>query len=131
MISWATHTVDIYGIITKSSLLSVTGKLNSIFFPFVNVNLLKSGFSGGSDGKKSAYNAGDPSSIPGLGRSSGEENDNPLQYLAWENPWTEEPGGLQSMSHKKSDTTEQLPFSLKLLDLQNYSFLEKFLSVIY
>ena len=34
---------------------------------------------GGSDGKASAYNAGDPSSIPGLGRS-GEGNGNPLQY---------------------------------------------------
>ena len=28
--------------------------------------------------------------------------------LAWRIPWTEEPGGLQSMSHKESDTTERL-----------------------
>ena len=28
--------------------------------------------------------------------------------LAWRIPWTEEPGGLQSMGHKESDTTEQL-----------------------
>ena len=35
---------------------------------------------GGSDGKASAYNAGDPGSIPGLGRSPGEGNGNPLQY---------------------------------------------------
>ena len=99
----------------------------------MNVNLLKSGFPGGSDGKKSAYTAGDPSSIPGLGRSPGEENNNPLQCLAWEGPWTEESGRLQSMSHKKSDMTEQLTlsFSLKSLDLQYYSLLEKFLSVIY
>ena len=34
----------------------------------------------GSDGKASAYNAGDPGSISGLGRSSGEGNGNPLQY---------------------------------------------------
>ena len=27
----------------------------------------------------------------------GEGNGNPLQYLAWKSPWTEEPGGLQSM----------------------------------
>ena len=33
-----------------------------------------SNFNGGSDGKASAYNAGDPGSIPGLGRSPGEEN---------------------------------------------------------
>ena len=39
-----------------------------------------SGFPGGSDGKVSACNAGDPGSIPGSGRSSGEGNGNPLQY---------------------------------------------------
>ena len=37
-------------------------------------------FPGGSDDKASAYNAGDPGSIPGSGRSSGEGNGNPLQY---------------------------------------------------
>ena len=37
-------------------------------------------FPGGSDGKASAYNAGDPGSIPGLGSSPGEGNGNPLQY---------------------------------------------------
>jgi len=36
-------------------------------------------FPGGSDGKASAYNVGDPDSIPELGRSSGEGNGNPLQ----------------------------------------------------
>ena len=54
-------------------------------------------FSGGSDGKESACNAGNPGSIPGSGRSLGEGNGNPLQYFAWEIPWTEETGGLQSM----------------------------------
>ena len=43
------------------------------------------GFPGGSDGKVSACNAGDPGSIPGLGRSSGEGNDNSLQYSCLEN----------------------------------------------
>ena len=43
-------------------------------------------FPGGSDGKASTYNAGDPGSIPGLGRSSGEGNGNPLQYSWLENP---------------------------------------------
>ena len=37
-------------------------------------------FPGGSDGKTSAYNAGDSGSIPGSGRSPGEGNGNPLQY---------------------------------------------------
>ena len=41
---------------------------------------------GGSDGKASAYNAGDPGSIPGSGRSPGEGNGNPLQYSCLENP---------------------------------------------
>ena len=42
-------------------------------------------FLGGSDGKASADNAGDPGSIPGLGRSPGEDG-NPLQYSCLENP---------------------------------------------
>ena len=45
-----------------------------------------SDFPGGSDGKESAYNARDLDSIPGLGRSSGEENDNSLQHSCLENP---------------------------------------------
>ena len=95
------------------------------------------GFPGGSDGKESACNAGDPSLVPGSGRSTREGIGYPLQcswaflvaqmvknlpamretwvpsqgqeeplakemathssILAWEIPWTEEPGGLQSM----------------------------------
>ena len=41
---------------------------------------------GGSDGKASVYNVGDPGSIPGSGRSPGEGNGNPLQYYCLENP---------------------------------------------
>ena len=44
------------------------------------------GFPGGSDGKASACNAGDQGSIPGLGRSPGEGNGNPLQHSCLENP---------------------------------------------
>ena len=40
----------------------------------------------GSEVKASAWNAGDLDSIPGLGRSLGEGNDNPLQYSCLENP---------------------------------------------
>ena len=43
-------------------------------------------FPRGSDGKASAYNVGDLGSIPGLGRSPGEGNGNPLQYSYLENP---------------------------------------------
>ena len=43
-------------------------------------------FPDGSDGKASAYNAGDLGSIPGSGRSPGEGNGNPLQYSCLETP---------------------------------------------
>ena len=58
-------------------------------------------FPGGSDGKESACNVGDPGSIPGLGRSPGGGNGNPLSILAWKIPWTDEPGGLQSMGSQR------------------------------
>ena len=64
------------------------------------------GFPGGSVGKESAFNPGDPSSIPGLGRSPGEGNGNPLQYSSLKNPWTEEPDRLQSIGCKELDTTK-------------------------
>ena len=44
------------------------------------------GLPGGSDVKASCHNAGDPDLIPGLGRSPGEGNGNPLQYSCLENP---------------------------------------------
>ena len=44
------------------------------------------GFPAGSDGKASASNAGDPGSFPGLGRSPGGGNGNPLQYSFRESP---------------------------------------------
>ena len=45
----------------------------------------------------SAEGARDTGSVPGLGRSPRIGDGNSLQYVAWEIPWTEEPGGLQSM----------------------------------
>ena len=44
------------------------------------------GFPGGSDGKESACNAGDPGSTRGMGRSPGEGNGHPLQYSDLESP---------------------------------------------
>ena len=55
------------------------------------------GFPGGSDGKNSTCNVGDLDLIPGSGKSPGEGNGYPLQYSCLENPWTEEPGRLQSV----------------------------------
>ena len=51
-----------------------------------NCNILYTHLPGGSDGKESACNAGDPGSIPGSRRSPGEGNGNPLQYSCLENP---------------------------------------------
>ena len=68
------------------------------------------GFPGGSEVKASACNAGDLGSIPGLGRSPGEGNGNPLQYSCLENPMDR---GLVSYSprgRKGSDMTERLHF---------------------
>ena len=59
------------------------------------------GFPGGSEVKVFACNVGDLGSIPGLGRSPGGGNGNPLQYSCLENPMEEEPGGLQSMGSQR------------------------------
>ena len=59
------------------------------------------GFPGGSDGKESTCNTGDPGSIPGSGGSPGEGKTH-SSVLAWRIPWTEDPGGLQSMGCKES-----------------------------
>ena len=75
--------------------------LNKLFLSFFFFLILKIDFPGGSDSKVSAYNAGKPGLIPGLGRSSGEGNGNPLHTLAWKIPWTEEHGKLQSMGSQR------------------------------
>ena len=51
--------------------------------------------------KESTCNAGDSGSIPGLGSSPGEGNGTLLQYSCLGNPWTEEPGALQSMGSQR------------------------------
>ena len=50
-------------------------------------------------------NAGDSGLIPGSGRSFEKEMATHSSILAWEIPWTEEPGGLLSMGCKESDMT--------------------------
>ena len=72
-------------------------------------NILRAGylgFTGGSDGKDSACNAGYLGSIPGLGRSPEEGNGNPLQYSCLKNSMKR--GAWQATVHvvAKSDTTE-------------------------
>ena len=59
---------------------------------------------GGSDGKESACNAGEPGSIPGLGRFPGEGNGKPLQYSCLENPMDREAWGVRVHGVAKSWT---------------------------
>ena len=67
-------------------------------------------FPGGSEVKASACNTGDPGSIPGLGRSLGEGNGNPLQYSCLENPmdrgaWSATVHGFAKSRTRLSDFT--------------------------
>ena len=55
------------------------------------------GFPGGSDGKESSHNSGDRGLTPGLGRSPGERNGNPLQYSCLEN--SKDRGASQATGH--------------------------------
>ena len=71
------------------------------------------GFPGGSDGKESACNSGDPGSILGSGRSPGEGNGYSLQYSCLENPMDR--GAWQATVHgvtKKLDMTEGLTLEI-------------------
>ena len=83
------------------------------------------GFPGGSVGKETAYSAGDTrvmGSIPGLGRSpGGGHGRGNSSILAWRIPWTEEPGGLQSIGHKELDTSEVTDCSILLLNVKKSS----------
>ena len=69
---WYIYTMKYYSAVKKNAFESVLMrwmKLEPVVFP------------GGSDGKASACNAGDPGSVPGSGRSPGEGYGNPLQFL--------------------------------------------------
>ena len=70
----------------------------------LRVNL---GFPGGSGGKR--INMG---SIPGLGRSPGEGKVTHSSLLAWRIPWTEEPGGLQSMESQSQTRLSEFAFAI-------------------
>ena len=63
-------------------------------------------FPGGSHVKESVCNVGDPGSIPGLGRSPGEGNGNPLQYSCLENPMDR--GAWQATVHAVAKCQTQL-----------------------
>ena len=107
--------------LTPSSLIS-TGR-NSFklegreIFYFLSVSGISifGGFPGGSVVKNPPVNAGGTGLTPGPGRSRREGNGNPLQYPCLETPWTEEPGGLQSMGLQRAGRdlgTKQQQYSI-------------------
>ena len=81
-------------------------------FAFIKETSICKGFPCGSAGKESAYNAGDPGSIPGSGRSLGEGNGYPIQYSCLENYMENYMVGYSPRDLKESDMTEQLTLSL-------------------
>ena len=74
-----------------------------------------------SEVKVSACNAGDPGSILGSGRSLEKEVATHSSILAWRIPWTEEPGGLQSIGSQRVRqdlvTKQQQQTTTKLLSI--------------
>ena len=86
------ETSTVPGIIRIIAIISQTF---SMYFKWFNIlytkcdfisSFTRAYFPGGSDGEASIYNVGDPGSSPGLERSPGEGNGNPLQYSCLENP---------------------------------------------
>ena len=71
--------------------------LEWVAIAFSEIPTIYSSFPGGSLVKNLPANAEDTGSIPGWRRSAAGENGNLLIILAWKIPWTEEPGGFQSM----------------------------------
>ena len=75
-------------------------------FSFQKVISSKKSLSNGSDGKESACNAGDTSSIPGLGRSPSEGNGYPLQYSCLANSMDR--GAWRAIVHRVAKSQTQL-----------------------
>ena len=78
--------------------------------------MVNMGFPGGSDGKESACEVGDPGSILGLGRFPGEEHGNSVQYSCLENPM--DTGAWRATVHGVSI------YSVKLYQLQNIALVK-------
>ena len=106
---WATLVAQLVKNLTSVRFLSWEVPLEKGKMPGKGIGLpipVLLAFPHGSDSKVSTCKAGDLGSIPGLGRSPGEGNGNPLQYACLENPMDE--GGYSPWGHKESDMTERL-----------------------
>ena len=76
---------------------------------------------GGLDSKESACNMGNPGSIPGSGRSPGEENGNPLQYFCLENSMDRGVWWVQAMGSRRVGTLWFLGTEIRLWLVFGYS----------
>ena len=90
------------------------------------------GFPDGSDGKVSAHNEGELGLIPGLGRSPGEGNSNPLQYSCLENSmdggaWWATVCGFAKSRRRLSDFT----FTSLTFTLTRWTFVDKVMSLLF
>ena len=100
------HGVERVGHDIATNILSHTTVKNSGIFIADPVSLYLLGFPGGTNGKESAYNAGDPGLIPESGRSPGEGNDYSLQYSCLGNPMDR--GAWWAIVHRITKNQTQL-----------------------
>ena len=94
-----------YGLFTTQYLILYFSQWKSLLFTplwLISHDNLSQGFPGGSDGKKSACNAADPGSFPGLGRSLEKCMATHSSILAWKIPWTKELGWATAYGVSKS-----------------------------
>ena len=108
--SFSTFKIHVYKYFSEAKTVTHF-KIPVISQSFGRVPIKMGGFPGGSDGKASACNAGDPGLIPGSGRSPGEGNGNPLQYSCLEHSM--DGGAWWATVHgiAESHMTEQLHFT--------------------
>ena len=100
--------------LTTHTSIIVSNAIISVLSDYIGSNFIL-GFPGGSVVKESTCQAGDAGLIPGPGRSPKEEIGTHSSILAWDIPWTQEPGRLQSMGlqrvrHNWATKQQQLYF---------------------
>ena len=108
--------------------------LQTFFFWLKLSQIIRSGFPDGTVVKNLPANSGDRGDaglIPGLGRSPGVGNGNPLQYPCLENPWTEESGGLQSMRSQSWAWLSRLTHAQKGIIQKVFCISIKILKIIF
>ena len=109
--------------VEQSAKLKIVWMETGIQMPEESFRSNSLGFSGGSDSKKSACNAGDPGSILGSGRCPGEENGYSLQHSCLENSTDREP--WRATIHAESYMTKQLTHSCLSLSFSLSLWLRK------